>query len=119
MTNYLENIDLLKQLEPIMDRLGVEADYCIGYANPGEIICDTDPPIYPRKIKTYRSDTLENVLPDLNKFFDHTKYNLFYISKLITERERVLIMQYGQPKLEALAQLVILLDGEGLLEEKE
>jgi len=51
MTNYLENIDLLKQLEPIMDRLGVNGDKTLVVI--GKCI-----------YKTYRSDTLENVLPE-------------------------------------------------------
>jgi len=140
MTNYLENIDLLKQLEPIMERLGVEAD---GYMIAMRIGDKTHTVIYDclydlevdsgdidYAFKLYRSDTLENVLPEW--LYDRGLYlvgflKMYSLSDEICEdiankiRDTMPQLQglRGQPKLEALAQLVILLDGEGLLEEKD
>ena len=139
MTNYLENISLLKQLEPIMKRLGVEADkyyngslelegdyeYWIWFIQD-EPLTNYNKSVY-QSYKTYRSDTLENVLPDWCWhnipdiiYGENSKYDAefceIYVDLL---HDGVKGDKRGQPKLEALAKLVILLDENGLLEEKE
>jgi hypothetical protein len=172
MTNYLENIELLKQLEPILERLGVEEDGYVPFfilstdfetgkessfiEKPfvlvKEIFAEKDglvtiEPIFGQKYcklqklcqdtakpffqiqKTYRSDTLENVLPEW--CFSVDTRNSFLMEALsikqiqdgllieIHDLANLFQVTRGQPKLEALAKLVILLDGKGLLEEKE
>ena len=118
MTNYLENIDLLKQLKPIMERLGVRYDDIIRVADPNLIYKD---------LKTYRSDTLENVLPEwcwnceIEDFcftFKFPHIADLFLPGVIQEFREEVHGKRGQPKLEALAKLVILLDGEGLLERR-
>lgn len=147
---YLKNIELCKQLEPIMKRLGVEEDrYLHLYKEqvcgiPKGSIRIKDHEILTEAIEeypTWRSDSMGAALPEwvarvirvwaidqdylfvgalcnaIPDFKDRKGAKLLKagIKKLFED----LITSRGQPKLEALANLIILLDSEGLLEVKE
>ena len=107
MTNYLENISLLKQLEPIMKRLGVKEDSYL----------------FVDLFKTYRSDTLENVLPDwcwdceIEDFCFTFSFPIGVdkpVRGVIQELREEILFKRGQPKLEALAELILLLHKNGI-----
>lgn len=120
---YLKDISLLKQLEPIMARKGIEADKwrCGAYYN---ILVDEDVKnehwleagLNP--VPTWRKDSLEAALPDWcfktsgiptqsKPMSSETALKVYDLKQVITFR--------GQASLKALAELIILLDKEGIL----
>jgi hypothetical protein len=172
MTNYLENIDLLKKLQPILDGLGVKPDrivqkyskhfldYCEAVNkesletwgetsiprtarygeledskfidSPHEINCQyrfkTDHNIESYYYQ-YRSDTLENVLPvelwayddielgytdDLRNTEKGDRFYAFVNQGSFINLFMDAMTSRGQPKLEALAELIILLHENGI-----
>lgn len=146
---YLKDIDLLKQLQPIMAKKGIEADGYINIkdnasfgflapyidqgftAHEGEYYdqndgcgCCSESVLLETGSPTYRKDSLESALPEwcfdnfcsmnelLIKFH---RMNRLDITLYFCEQMSILIYKArrpGQVSLEALAQLIILLDKE-------
>ena len=118
MTKYLEKIDLLKKLQPILDGLGVEEDsYLIDTTKvtTGDSVANVVKQCVKAKVKTYRSDTLENVLPEVcytgKGYFPDEQWILI---EDIYHKAQDTFKKRGQPKLEALAELIILLHENGI-----
>jgi hypothetical protein len=142
---YLINTILLQEVTPILKRFGVDSDaylteqgtvltheaFIVGLKN-GSYTKDR----LKNLLETYRSDTLENVLPEwcwgwdadiwegepcltvhyANERYHRGEWGMQDIEHAVID---AICSKPGQPKLEALAKLVILLDENGLLEEKE
>jgi len=132
---YLKDIERLKKLEPIMDRLGARPDDYWIYAQHPVLPCwvlqsiakKDDHYFAKEDLATYRSDTLESVLPEWWKSIGLTESGgelkrLLYsfIDKevgawAIRNLCREALFSDSQESLEKKADLIILLDEEGLL----
>ena len=117
---YLMDIERLKKLEPIMERLGMKPDAWSGYS---DITGDTM--VAQRKGQLdaewqalYRADTLEAALPESfygNRPIDSLELDAGKLQDYITCLWVHSRASRGKARLESLADLIILLDEEGLL----
>ena len=118
--NYLQDIELLEKIEPIAERMGLEADDVIERHMPHVIGVAKEYSIT-YKDKTYTSSSLELLLPEC--CFGEAETILDEIRMKVNEIVWELILDLiiecqtsrGKQKVEALARLIILLDEEGLL----
>ena len=123
---YLKNIDLLRKLEPVMKKKGIICDGYVwksdgAFMNAGEIVAVG---CHEHALYTWIKPSLEAALPEwcfngwtsreniLLRFAreDRIDVTLFYCEQFSILINKAL--KRGQESLEALAQLVILLDEE-------
>lgn len=124
---YLKNIGLLKQLEPIMKKKGIDSDnsFCIPETR-WECIENRV------RISTWIKPSLEaalsrhwkwiyelswciseNIAKDIKRYFDLEPFSEYTLN-MVVYLYKTAVRATGQASLEALAQLIILLDEEGV-----
>lgn len=123
---YLQDIELCKQLEPIMAKKGIDADRIFYLNDKNEFVNLTGTDFIEGKhelllpLKTWRKDSLEAALPEWVWDFEVSDFTLSFnfpdeVVRPLTLDIRDLMQEgikRGQESLEALAQLIILLDKE-------
>ena len=126
--NYLQDIELLKKIEPIAERMGLAYDDVLIYAAHPVLPCwvlgqqatKTDHYFASEDIYTYTSSSLELLLPEwcfgLNMFSQVERATETHqLAAKVHRLLRDINHSRGKQKVEALARLIILLDEEGLL----
>lgn len=109
---YLKDVELCKQLEPIMRKKGIEADAWFAHKEFTKKY-----PMMPEKYitETYRKDSLEAALPEWCWDTD-SEQRLDMLSKISIEGMRRFLntdpSRRGQESLKALGELIVLLDTE-------